>query len=311
MSKRPRNLTSHTELSKLAQCEMSWHLRYNEGIKGEQSEQAWLGTLVHLGAAAFWRGDDWRVELCKAIAEEGADPALIDLTYFDEGPVASAYWLLQRYERHYADERQDVEVVAQELDLRATIPGTKQVHQAIVDELWRVRGRLWLVERKTYGRDTQVRLAEFSPQLTNNLWVAKANGYDVHGIVFDGIYTYRWKPEKPTQAAMMEMLLADDPRYAGYTQKNLREIAKQEIERRPGVDRPDSESFTHLWLDRSEAHIEAAQAEIRAGIARRNALRRGAVPLRNIGSLCERHCDQRSVCFERLAFPQMFELDAD
>ena len=307
--KRPRNLTSHTELSKLAQCEMSWKLRYVDGVKGEPSDPMWLGTLVHRGAAAISLGGDWRQALAEAITEEGADPSLVVLEALDaDTPAATARWLLERYERHYADDLADVTVVAQELDLRATIPGTKQVHQAIIDEVWDVAGDIWVVERKTFGRNDRLDYVEVDPQLTNNLWVARANGIDAVGIVFDGIYTYRWKPEKPTLGAIEEKLVA-----CGYqgTKKDLREQARGvQADESNWVERPDSDSFTRLWLDRQPEHVEAAQTEIRGAISRRNALRRGAHPTRNIGNNC-RYCDQRSACWEMLAFPQEIVLDAD
>lgn len=309
--KRPANMTSHSELSTLSQCEMRWHLRYREHVKGDQSDALRLGSLFHLGAAAHWRGDSWRDVLAAEIVEEGADASLIDLNAIEEDEVVSTVvWLLKRYVRHY--EHLDVKVVAQELDLRAKIPGTAQVHQAIIDEVWEVNGRLWVVERKTYGRQDRTTLADVDPQLTNNLWVARANGYDAHGIVFDGAYTYRWKPEKPTQAQLMEELRSGyhGGNWSTASSTVLRAEAKRVQETHPGIERPDSESFDMLWLDRNDEHIAAAHGEIRGAIQRRNSLRRGAAPLRNIGPFCK-SCDGRTQCWSRLAFPQDTLIEGD
>jgi hypothetical protein len=165
-----------------------------------------------------------------------------------------------------------------------------------------------MVERKSYGRRDRLFTVEVDPQLTLNLWVLAQNGIPCVGIVFDGIYTYRWKPEKPTQAVMMETLLTEGPVYTTLSKTELRERAKWAIESHPGIDRPPVESFDRLYLDRTSAHIDAALDEVRASIQRRNALRRGATPQRNISSWCK-SCAQRPVCWERLAFPVEDALD--
>lgn len=312
-TKRPANLTSHTELTALSQCEMKWHLRYREHLKGDDSDALILGRLIDRAAAAFWRGDDWVAALIEAVADDDVDTDKVDPTLWDavvdmEVP-AKAFWLMQRYERTYTDDRKRITVVGQQLDLRAKIPGTQQVHQAIIDDIWQDDlGRLWMVERKTYGRNDRIEMVEVDPQLTNNLWVARANGYDCVGIVWDGIYTYRWKTEKPTLTQLEAEIVAGD--WAGGTKQELRVLAKQLQERHPGIDRPDEDSFSLLWLDRTDEHVRAAQADIRAGIARRNALRRGAKPVRNLGPLCK-GCGQKPECYARLAFPQDVELVAD
>lgn len=308
-SKRPKNLTSHSELSTLAQCEMKHHLRYVEHLKGDDGDALILGRLVDKAGAAFWRGDSWEDALICEVAAPGVDPRDVDPYIWDSidemHVEAKAYWLMQRYARHYESMLASVKVVAQQLDVRAKIPGTAQVHQAIIDDIWEVNGRYWMVERKTYGRNDRVDMVEVDPQLTNNLWVARANGYDCVGIVFDGIYTYRWKTEKPTLTQLEAEITAGD--WGGGTKQELRALAKQLQERHPGVDRPDEDSFTQLWLDRTPEHIAAAQKDIRAGISRRNALRRGATPVRNLGPLCK-NCGQKPECFGRLAFPQDVEI---
>lgn len=308
--KRPASMVSHTELSALAQCEMRWHLRYREGIKGDDSAALVLGRLLDRSAAAFWRDGDWASEMRLAVAEEGGgDPDKVDLDRLDsiEGMEvpAKAVWLMTRYGMQYGDEQASgaVASIGQQVDLKAKIGAN--TYQAIIDEIWDVDGELWMVERKSYSRRDRVAMVDVDPQLTNNLWVARVNGYDCVGIVFDGIYTYRWKREKPTQAQMMEEIQPDHP---GLTQKDLRAKAKEVIERHPGIDRPVHESFDRLWLDRTDDHIGAAQAEVKAVVSRRTSLRRGAKPTRNIGPLCN-SCGQKPVCWERLGFPQEIEFD--
>lgn len=311
MSK-PDNYTSHTELSRLAHCEMSWKLRYEDGIKGEPSDAMRLGTHVHLGAAAITRGEPWQPVLAAAITEEGADPSLVRLEALEpDSPASTAAWLLGRYERVYGASSEfgvwAPTVVDTELELTATIPDTwGDVHLAYIDEVWEDRlGLLWVVERKTYGRGDRLAWVEVDPQLTLNLWIARANGIPAVGIVFDGIYTYRWSPEKPTQKALIEEAEAAGQSWP--TKKAATEWAREQVAKHPGIERPDADSFTRLWLDRTDAHIEAALDEVRASVARRTVLRAGAPPVRNLGPHCLR-CDQRTSCWESLAFPQDIEV---
>lgn len=295
---------------------MAWHLHYVEGIRGEQSDAMLLGSICHSLANAFWRPSDgspgdWRSELAAMVCEEDADPNLIDVATIEAEPYATAHWLMERYERHYAPMLGTVRVLSEEYDARAAIPGTRNKHQAIIDNVWEIAGKLWMVERKTFGRQGKSSQVDVDPQLTNNLWVARdALGLDIQGIIWDGIYTYRWKAEKPTQAALIAEALAgpNGGVFGDSTKKFQTEWAREKLLTHPGLDRPDSESFEMIYLDRTDKHIAAAQAELRAALSRRNALRRGAVPVRNLGPFCG-NCEAQTECFERLAFPQSVDID--
>lgn len=310
MPKAP-NLTSYSELSTLASCEMKWWLRYKEGIKGEQTDAMLLGTLMGKLCDVFWLGEDWRVAAQSLWGDYATAHELnvdVDVEDIELEPWVTALWLMRRYESQYGPELGTIRVVAQEQHYKARIPGTKQTHEAYIDEVWEDhRGRLWVVERKTYGRSQRSDLVWVDPQLTLNLWVAHAaSGQEFAGIVWDGIYTYRWKPEKPTQAHVIAEEIERNPGFTSeyVTKKEQTEWAREAVARHPGIEaHPPSDSFEMLWMDRTPEHIDAALAEVRAGIRRREALRRGAKPLRNIGPFCG-NCAGKSVCFSRLAFPQ-------
>lgn len=333
--KRPANLSSHTELSTLTQCERRWWYNYVQKIRGEASPQMILGSTMGVCCDAFWLGEDWRLALATLItvaeAQAGgyeASPATdINLDLVEAEPYATAYWLMCRYERHYEHMVGKVKVIAQELDCRATIPGTKFKHQAIIDEVWEIDGRNWMVERKTYGKTDKLAMVDVDPQLTNNLWVAREHtGLKFAGIIFDGIYTYHWKAEKPTQQQLIDEAIAlswssnggpfwaegshmgDGYKIADLTKTAQRDWARAQLEVHPGLDRPDSESFEMIYLDRTEKHIKQAQVEIVGQLKRRAQLRRGVHPNRNLGPFCT-NCPARSQCFEDLAFPQDVEVD--
>lgn len=312
---RPLNLSSHTELSTLTQCERRWRYQYIDKIRGDKSLPMILGSTMGVTCDAFWRHEDWRMALaviiCEAEAEAGgyepSPPDAIDLDQVTAEPYATAYWLGQRYERFYADMLDEVEVEYTELDCRAKIPGTTQVHQAIIDNIFKIGRRRYMVERKTYGKTEKLDLVDVDPQLTNNLWVAREHtGLKIDGIIFDGIYTYRWKAEKPTQQQLIDEALAAEGFPVGVSTmkpNERREWARAAVLAHPGVDRPDSESFEMLFLDRTPKHVAAAQKEIAGQLRRRAQLRRGVQPMRNIGPFCK-NCPAKSDCFSDLAFPQ-------
>jgi len=315
---RPLNLSSYSELSTLSHCERRWYYQYVEKIRGEQSPAQLLGTLLGLCCNQFWLGRDWRDVLRDEAAETPELAGAVDLDYILEyaeagDPVATAYWLMRRYEREYADMLPTVKVLGQEIDCRAKIPGTQQTHQAIIDELWKIGRRTYMVERKSFGRNDKADFVDYDPQLTNNLWVARESlGMKIDGIIWDGIYTHRWVATKPTQAQVLEAGLASGESGTALRALNKteqREWARAEVARHPGVDRPDGDSFQMLWLDRTDKHIAAAQKEIGGVLRRRAQLRKGVQPIRNLGPFCK-NCPAQSNCFEDLAFPQTIEVGA-
>lgn len=320
---RPLNLSSHTELSTLSHCERRWWYKYVQKIKDARSPAMILGITLGQCCNEFWLGNDWRrmlrtIILCAEAEASGfvpelADVDLIDLERVTAEPFADAYWLMQRYDRQYASMYPKVKVLGQEIDCRAKIPGTTQVHQAIIDELWQIGKRKYMVERKSFGRNDKSDLVDYDPQLTNNFWVAQEHlGIKLDGIIWDGIYTHHWTPTKPTQGQLIEEVLQKpgcgewEKRYP--TKAAQRDWAREQVELHPGLDRLDSESFQMLWLDRTPKHIEAAQKEIAGQLRRRAQLRKGVQPMRNIGPFCK-NCPAKVQCFEDLAFPQAFDVE--
>ena len=313
--------TSHTELSKLANCEMSWWLRYVEGIKGPASQAMEKGSAIHAAAAAFWRGDDWRRTLSEYIIRSNQpdlDGAMVedalqysDLDYIEHDDsqrhFADAVWLMKRYAKHYGQvlESRDVVSVGEELDLYAQIPGVSQRHRAIIDQIVEHKGHLWMLERKTYGRGNRLDYVTVDPQLTLNMWVAKENGFDVVGIIFDGIYTHRWAPSKPTQA---DALAGAPDSVLALSKAEQRDWAREVVAAHPGTERGTSASFHWVYEYRLAHHIEQALEEVKAAVRRRTDLLYGERPIRNIGQGCT-WCHQRDECYRRLAFPTDIMID--
>lgn len=285
--------TSFTELSTLAQCEQRWWYRFPAGGDSEPSMQMLKGTIIHEGAAAFWSCPDSDV-VYKAMVAAG----LHDLEPQDRSDTE---WLMWRYCDFYAPMVDRVRVIEHEMELKAKLPGTNITVWGHLDGVYEIDGKLFVVERKTYGRRDRLDLLDIDPQITLYDWLAKANGISVYGILFDGIYTRRWALEKPTQKALIEAN-AEDPAGVRFTTKQLeRSWAKSQVEAHPGVDRALSESFDQVWLYRTKTQVAQAQRWASDILSRRAALRRSKRPVRNIGPLCK-GCFEREQCGEELAF---------
>jgi hypothetical protein len=263
-----------------------------------------LGTLIHTGVRAFWAHEP--------IIDAMAEAAGIDVGVFNHlaesvDPYSKAVWLMDRYSRYYADN--DYTVIGAEMEISSRIPGTSILVVSHVDHLVKTGDdNLWLVERKTMSDWSRLDLIDVDPQLTLYYWNLRMNGYDVYGIMFDAIRTYRWKPEKPSQKDVIAA--AENEGMEWPTTKARTEWAREQVLWHPGIERPLSESFSQLWLDRTDEQVESALKWARAIEDRRQALKvTPADAIRNIGPLCKA-CFYRDDCFEQFAFPHTeFEVE--
>lgn len=308
------NRISFSEASALAKCEEAWNQQYRHGVQTETAGAMLKGTLIGTGANAFWRREDWRA----AMGEQWAnDPEFANLAS-DDPVVDDATWLMDRYARWYADMLDEVEIVHTELELSARVPGTRTTVMGHLDEVWRWRDRLYMVERKTYGRRDRLEILHVDPQLGTYPWLCRENGIDLYGVLFDGIYTQRWALEKPTQKALIEeqeeFVAADVISMPAWEAHGLskRDWAKAQVDAHPGLERHLAESFDLTPIVRTDEQMERnLELWLKPAISRRTALRRGAVPVRNLNSMSCRFCSVREKCWDELAFGRSeFQVDA-
>lgn len=308
------NNISFSEANTLSNCEWKWDYTYRLGNNGGDASVAMLkGTVTHEVVAHWW--DTGEVDggiAVETLSEiEETCPGSYDelLNWVD--------WIMPRYAQHYGTLRGELKVVEHELELTAKLPGTNVTVMGHVDGLYReaVTGRLFAVERKTYGRRDRLEYLSVDPQVSLYYWLLQENGYDIYSIMWDGIYTHQWKPEKPTQKELIEAAQLEQGgvgRLSGLpftTNKQWTEWAREQVAQHPGVERPNADSFDLVWLDRTDAQIEQALLDLKSVVSRRTALRRkGARPIRNIGQGCS-WCSARTSCHEALAFPQTILLD--
>lgn len=306
------NNISYSEANTLANCEWKWDYVYRLGNRGGGSTAMAKGTVTHDMIAAWWETGEIDMEIMLgsfAQMDEAERPSPNERAAIADW----IRWIMPRYAAHYGSLRDDMEVVAHELELTAMLPGTAVTVMGHVDGLYRHKatGKLYAVERKTYGRRDRLEHLSVDPQVSLYYWLLKANGYDIAGVMWDGIYTYKWKPEKPTQKYLIEEAQKDVAKH-GRTQSTKAEWAnwaRDVLEDHPGIERPVADSFDLFWLDRTEAQVTQALLDLKGIVDRRTTLREeGTRPIRNIGNACG-WCSARSACHEALAFPQSIQLD--
>lgn len=255
-----------SEMSCLATCEQKWSYTY--GLDQDEEEQETsrplvLGSLLHAGATEWWdTPGGWdHVDQGKVLSHL-ADDARAGLT---EEIATDFHWLMQRYDEVYQPTHDEWEVVADEIELDGIIAGVPIGGRADRIVLHLPTERLYLMETKSMKDWRRLDILTVDPQITHYWTLARQNGYEVDGILYDAIKTYRWKTGK----------------------------------------HPASESFQRLFLDRNEEHAMAAGDQVRAVSDRRKQLAIGdAVPIRNISQMTCSWCWKRERCWEDLAFPE-------
>lgn len=253
---------SHSSLTDLAFCEKLYALKKVDGHEFEPTVPMRKGSFFHDLWACWWHSGDWSEEatvLAKEWSE--ANPEADQLP----GWMNDAAWLMNRYQQHYDFDRacEVVEVVGHEVPFKVRLPGKYGWLVGYWDALWKIDGKLWVVELKTMADFSELEAFAWSPQITLYHWAAVQMGLEPYGILLDAARTYRWK----------------------------RDEAKH----------PPAESFQRRWLDRTVEHDEEAVKDAIAGLERMRALKRGARPLRNVGRHCS-SCPARVPCRMQAAF---------
>lgn len=260
----------HTTLTDLSHCEKLYALKNVDGHEFEATVPMKRGSFFHELAAAWWLTGSWddkASELTKEWAAANPDADFLPEWMHDVG------WLMGRYERMYEAERLSggIEVLGQEVPVKVRLPGKYGWFTSYLDELWRIEGRIWILERKTMGDFTELEAFAWSPQITLYHWAAGldekvlelTSGEKPYGILLDAARTYRWKRDEHKH--------------------------------------PPADSFQRRWLDRNPEHDDEAVLDAIAGLERMRALKRGARPLRNVGRHCNT-CIARVPCRMQAAF---------
>lgn len=220
-----------------------------------------MGTLLGEACQEFYAGRPWEAVCLRWLNEWKAENP--DAEFAPEF-VERACWLMERYAAYYADDRKDVVQVGAEIPFRLRLPGRYGWLVGRIDEVWRINGRIWIVERKTGNdfRKLDSGLFMWDPQTSLYYWAAQQLGYEPWGIVIDFLRTYRWKRD----------------------------------------EHPPEDSFRREYFDRNTEHLDAAIKEASKGLTLAKHLIGGTLlPLRNLGEHCS-WCECRNACVTDLAF---------
>lgn len=179
----------------------------------------------------------------------------------------TAAWLLERYAQQYQSDQQYqmIELLEVERPFAVDLGAPWSGHLfGFMDGVARVQGLvphegLWIYEIKSMAQWTRLDQLPVDMQVSLYIWAARQSGLPVRGVIYDAVRTQRWVK---------------------------------------GPERPTSESFQRVWVERTDDEINDAVEQMYSAIALRDGLtgRRPRKPLKNIGQNCS-WCFHQSACF--------------
>lgn len=325
-----QEIINYSEFWALSGCEQRWVYGYLRSLE-EQGERRGLnlGTLLHLGgdlwnrgqyADGAWLPKEWTDDI--NTGGKPGEPHTRYLHEYDPAVIDDAIWLLSRYVEHYGPlPPSSWRVIDSERWLVTALDELKLL-VGRTDGVLRIEGDreipdgLWLLERKSYGSKGRLDYVHVDPQLVVYKRLVEAEyGEPLMGVLYDGFYTYHWKPEKPTQGALIAAEIERNPGFTAeyVTKREQTEWAREAVANHPGVERPAAESFERRYVDISPEMVEVGERFLYAAIRRRQVLRldpKQAMP--NVGQLCN-SCGFKSQCWADLRGeePQDIEIEID
>jgi len=256
----PRNV-SFSELATLATCEERWHRQYFKQDPSTGSPAMHFGSLIHAMIAHWWETGD--VPNAWVIADEATN------TLPDEGKhsLSDANWLVARWAEVYANERENVQLLGTEVELRANYTTSWGAE-------YEIHGHAdWIVydpehgdvlgELKTSHDFRILNMGLIMPQTTLYTWLAEASGVNIDAIQLQVAKTYRWTRDTHSP----------------------------------------EDSFMEEYYYRDRPQIDGALAWMDSILERREALVSGAAPIKNLGLATCQGCTYRPECWDALSFP--------
>jgi hypothetical protein len=262
-----------------------------------------LGTLCHRWHESWLLGgggvlsDSWTTD--RAADGTQGEPVTVLLSDFEPELVTRAVWLRDRFIAVYGQQPPSSwNVIGAESYMEREFTWGTLVGRT--DGFVQIDGQLWLIEVKTYGsKPGPLAYCQVSPQLGCYSLLAEAKyGQRPYGILYQGIYTYQWKPKKPTQQQMI------DERGCS------RDEARYLVAKHPGFERPPEESFQQEWPELGEDHLRTAERFLFEAVNRRRQLSTLGAALPSIGQQC-RNCGFRPRCWNDLGGVEEYEIEVE
>lgn len=307
-----------TEFNTLAACERKFVYAYHLNLE-EQGEKRGLhlGTLCHLWHGRWLLGlgatlpDIWQDDI-----NTGGKPGevrMLSLEDFDPALVTRARWLAERFVKVYGSQPPSSWTVisAEEWMTREFDWGTLVGRS---DGFVEIDGQLYLIEVKTYGaKPGPLAYAQVSPQLgCYSLLAESTHGRRPFGIIYQGIYTYQWKPSKPTQADLIAKREATEGREWDWTAEpgGKQAWARAAVAAHPGYEREPEESFQQLEVELGDDHLRTAELYLASALKRRADLLGGEHPIPNVGRDCS-WCGFKARCWNDLGGVEEAEIEVE
>lgn len=294
---------NYSQFRVLAECEQKFVYDYvahledrgptwgrNKGTLLHKFAERWrAGAFIDHPDGPFWP-DSWDTYYDGEVSLADFPPEMVD----------DATWLARRYIEHYGPGLpEDWKLISNEERWEVEITqGQTFILQGGADAVVEIDGELWLWETKSYGDRARLEYIEVDPQLVlYKILVEAATGLPIVGVIYDGIYTKRWVPKKPTQKEIIE---AHPGLTNGLKGRELQAWARAQVEAHPGVERPASESFDRREPTITEQKIERAKQYLASAVSRRAALVADPeLALPNVGNGC-RYCGFKEKCWDDL-----------
>jgi hypothetical protein len=318
-----------SEFATLAACERRWAYRYVLGEPEQASRAMTLGTLCHRWHESWLLGDggvlsdSWTTD--RAPDGTQGDPVTLRLGEFEPEVVDKALWLRDRFIECYgAQPPSSWNVIGAESYMEREFTWGNLVGRT--DGFVEIDGELWLIELKTYGaRPGPLAYAQVSPQLGCYSLLAEAKyGKRPYGVIYQGVYTYQWKPGVPTQATLIEEfghLVVDGTPLHLHTKADQRAWAKvQQADPGNWTQRPAADSFDQIEVELGAEHLRTSEQYLSAAVRRRRKLLLDGASvypdnvfedtLPNVGRHCS-YCGFRPQCWADLGGVEPFEIEVE
>lgn len=269
----PDAVYSYTQISKYLACERQYAYAYSWGWRPHTVSRAMsLGSTVHHLLDKWWLGADVndisKIEVTDFVIALEQHSTVEDCISIAE----HALWLIYRYDKMYAKDRETCRVIEVESERQLLLPKFGERTYALTTKIDKLihspaHGGLVFIDHKTVGQFPKEDWIDLDLQFSIYFMVLRQHDIDVVCAILDTLYTYRWKKKG-------EIL--------GWDETNV------------------EDSFRRVLVDRTPAMLEVVAKELYRACDRIWHLRQGNhEPLRNITAACL-WCDFRAPCYEAL-----------
>lgn len=174
-----------TERQSFKECRRRWFYEYKKNItlKDKPPGARELGTAWHAAMETYYKTllsnpQDAESEAWGTWVKESAE--------LEEDQRDLGTGMLSHYFEHYLNDPLLGDPVLVEKRMYAKVPGTRNCFlTGKVDLIVRINGELWVVDHKSLRAFYPTATMEMKDQVTAYIWLARQNGYDVKGAIYN------------------------------------------------------------------------------------------------------------------------------